>query len=141
MLKKTIITVLALVALIGLNGCGSSDNGSNNNDDLITLFLVDENGLSYGNIPYHCDSMSNWETTRPNGEFTFLSYDNCEFDFIGLEGNYANDSFSDHIIRIVDFDYNGKNDIAYNCALFGAGTTYGDGRFDYDADDSCVFYL
>lgn len=137
---KRVGLMVAVVAVLGLGGCGSSGDDYYEND-LVTLFLVDEEGFSYGGIPYLCDSMREWELTLPNGEFTFLPPDNCEFDFLGLDGNYFNDPYADHIIRIVDdLDY-GKNGIPYECYSFGAGTTYGDGRFDYDIDDECVFYL
>ena len=139
-MKKHIILILSVVAVFGFTGCGSSSD-DHYEDDLVTLFLVDELGYSYGGVPYLCDSMRDWEVTLPNGEFTFLPPDNCEFDFLGLDGNYFNDPSVDHIIRIVDdLDY-GKNGIPYECHSFGAGTTYGDGRFDYDIDDQCVFYL
>jgi len=145
MIKKIMPWVLVSVTLFGLNACGDSsasgsgDNGSSN--DLVTLFLVDEKGFSYGGVPYLCDSMTAWETTKANGEFTFLPPDNCEFDFLGFEGNYHNDAFFDDIVRIVDFRDVGKNDIPYECTSFSGSSTYADGRFDYDVDDACVFYL
>jgi len=139
-MKKYVVLLVAMVVLFGTSGCGSS--GDNHNDEeVVTLFLVDERGFSYGGVPYICDSMRDWEVTLPNGEFTFLPPDNCEFDFLGLDGNYFNDPYVDHIIRIVDYRDDGKNGIPYDCYSFGGGTTYGDGRFDYDIDDQCVFYL
>ena len=137
-MKKHIILILSVVAIFGFSGCGSSSD-DHYEDDLVTLFLVDELGYSYGGIPYKCDSMRDWEVTLPNGEFTFLPPDDCVFDFYGYDGVYG-DSFDD-IIRIVDYSDNGKGNIAYECASFGVGSTYFDGSFDYDVDDECVFYL
>lgn len=138
MYKKIIFTVLATATIFGLSGCGGSSN-HHHNDELVTLFLVDDNGYSYGGIPYKCDSMTQWETTLNNGEFTFLPPDNCLFNFDGLDGVYG-DSFDD-VVRIVDYSNDGKGGIPYECALFGASSTYGDGSFDYNVDDACVFYL
>ena len=145
---KRIGLIVAVVAVLGLSGCGSS--GNNNNDGLTTLFLVDEFGSPYEGIPYICDSMRDWETTLPSGEFTFLPPDNCEFDFYGYFGTDPNDytvPYSEFIYIVDDIDQ-GKNDIPYECSNFNIGNinyTYDDGiydgSFDYDADDSCVFYL
>lgn len=139
-MRKHILLILSVVAVFGFSGCGSSGGGSSN-DDLVTLFLVDERGFSYGGIPYKCDSMRDWELTLPNGEFTFLPPDNCEFDFLGLEGDYDVDPIVDDIVRIVDFAENGKGGIPYECVSFGASSTFNDGSFFYDIDDRCVFYL
>ncbi len=134
-----------LFALILLSGCQSSydDGYSNyyydNSQNLTTLFLVDERGLSYASIPYKCDSMRTWERTLPNGEFTFLPPDNCEFDFNGLDGLYG-DQFDD-IVRIVDYTNDGKGSIPYDCSSFGASSTYSDGSFEYNENDVCTFYL
>lgn len=139
-MKKVILFIVALVAVVGLNGCG----GGNDNpppSNLTTLFLVDQNGFSYGGVPYRCDSMRDWELTRPNGEFTFLPPDNCEFDFTGFRGDLFGDPFVDDIVRIVDDLNRGKGDIPYECASFGASSTFIDGSFEYDINDQCVFYL
>jgi len=138
-MKKLMALLISLVAVIGLSGCGGGDDYYN--DNLTTLFLVDEAGFSYGGIPYKCDSMSNWSVTAPNGEFSFYPPDNCEFDFLGLDGNLFNDPRVDDIVRITDDLNRGKGNIPYECASFGASTTYGDGSFEYDIDDQCVFYL
>lgn len=139
-MKKHIILILSVVAVFGFSGCGSSGNGDPE-ADLVTLFLVDERGFSYGGIPYKCDSMRDWERTLPNGEFTFLPPDNCEFDFFGLDGDYDIDPIVDDIVRIVDFTNEGKGGIPYECVSFGASSTFNDGSFFYDIDDQCVFYL
>ncbi len=142
-MKKLIGLVFAGVAVFTLNGCGGDNYYYEEpiNDGLTTLFLVDQDGYSYGSIPYKCDSMADWSKTAYNGEFSFYPGENCEFDFLGLDGNYANDPSVDDIVYIVDdLDY-GKGGIPYECASFGVGTTYGDGSFDYDVDDACVFYL
>lgn len=140
-MKKHIILTLSAMAVFGFSGCGSSGN-NHYEDDLVTLFLVDDLGFSYGGVPYKCDSMSNWEVTLPNGEFTFLPPDNCEFDFLGLDGNLFDDPRVDDIVRIVDFTNDGKRGIPYECASFsGVDSTRYDGSFEYDIDDQCVFYL
>ena len=137
-MKKLVGLIVAVVAVFGFSGCGSSSD-NHYQDDLVTLFLVDELGFSYGGVPYICDSMRDWEVTLPNGEFTFLPPDNCQFDFYGYNGVYG-DRFDD-IIRIVDYTNSGKENIPYDCASFGVGSTYVDGSFDYDVNDECVFYL
>ena len=136
-MKKYLSLFIAGIVLFGTSGCGSSD--SSYEDNLVTLFLVDENGFSYGGVPYICDSMRDWELTPPNGEFTFLPPDECVFDFYGLGGVYG-DRFDD-IVRIVDYTNDGKGDIPYECASFGVGSTFFDGSFIYDENDECVFYL
>lgn len=148
-MKKLIVFIFSLFAILSFNGCSNGidhrDGGyplyySNyDNNDLITLFLVDERGHSYGGIPYKCDSMHEWSRTAPNGEFTFGRYDTCEFDFYGLDGVYG-DEFDD-IVRIVDYRDYGKEGIPYECELFGVSSTYSDGSFIYDQDDRCTFYL
>ena len=138
-MKKYLVLVFSMVAVIGLSGCGSS--GNNTPSNLTTLFLVDEQGFSYGGIPYKCDSMRDWSVTAPNGEFTFLPPDNCVFDLFGLDGDYNVNTIEDDIVRIVDVAYDGKGGIPYECSSFGIGTTFGDGSFYYDIDDNCVFYL
>ena len=146
MKNNIIISVISALSIFAFSGCGN-----NHNDNIIivpppvdvatTLFLIDQDGFSLGNIPYICDSMANWSATRPNGEFTFIEPDNCIFDFSGLKGNYNNDLVDDDIIYIVDDLDRGKGDIPYRCEFFGASTTYLDGSFDYDENDACTFYL
>lgn len=140
MKKKIMALVFSAVAVFGLSACGGG-GGNDTPSNLTTLFLVDELGFSYGGIPYKCDSMRDWELTLPNGEFTFLPPDNCEFDFAGYDGNLFNDPRVDDIVRIVDDLDRGKGSIPYECASFGASTTFDDGSFEYDIDDQCVFYL
>ena len=131
--------MIAAVAVFALSGCGGG--GSDAPSNATTLFLVDDQGFSYGGIPYKCDSMIDWSVTAPNGEFTFFPPDNCEFDFTGLNGDYNVNPAVDDIVRITDDLNRGKGDIPYECASFGASTTFGDGSFYYDIDDQCVFYL
>ncbi len=145
-MKKLIGFMVAGVALFALSGCGGSNNYYDDgyypaDPELTTLFLVDQDGYSYAGIPYLCDSMVNWGQTAPNGEFSFYPGENCEFDFLGLYGNYEGDPYVDDIVYIVDYLDYGKGGIPYECASFGVGTTYGDGSFDYDINDECVFYL
>ena len=132
--------VISVVVLNGCNGFVNDDYYNNyNGNNLTTLFLVDERGFSYANIPYKCDSMTRWSHTAPNGEFSFIVPDTCEFDFNGLDGIYRD--IDDDIVRIVDDLDRGKGGINYNCASFGISSTYGDGSFDYDQNDVCSFYL
>lgn len=139
-MKKIVALMIVAVAVFGLSGCGGG-GGSDAPSNATTLFLVDEAGFSYGGIPYKCDSMRDWEFTAPNGEFTFLPPDNCEFDFTGLRGDLFGDPIVDDIVRITDDLNRGKGGIPYECASFGASTTFGDGSFYYDSNDQCVFYL
>ena len=137
------------VSTLVLNGCGGGS--SSYNDGLTTLFLVDENGDSYGGIPYQCYDqgvLTSDSTTLTNGEFSFYPGEECVFDFYGYNGTDPDDIYLDELIYIVDDLDNGKNNIPYECELFNVGNinyTYydgiWDGSFDYDADDACVFYL
>lgn len=143
-MKKTLLFGALLTGALLMSGCGSSHHDDyyepEPDPDITTLFLIDQDGNSYGAIPYICDSMVDWSMTRPNGEFTFIQPDNCRFDFTGLYGNYG-DPLNDDMVFIVDDLDRGKGDIPYECQSFGSGTTYLDGSFEYDADDQCVFYL
>jgi len=140
MIKKLITIAFATVSLLALSGCSEGDSYHDNNDhDLTTLFLIDQNGHSYGGIPYQCDSMTYWDKTLANGEFSFYPGENCEFDFDGLIGNYADDYYHDDIIYIIDYTEDGKERIPYECNLFGTGSTYGNGSFDYNKNDECIF--
>ena len=133
-----------------LNGCGGGSSSNNYNDGLTTLFLVDQDGNSYADIPYICDSMTTSSVTAPNGEFSFYPGEECTFDFDGLYGTDPDDPtvpYNEYIYIVDDLD-NGKNGIDYECLYFNAGninTTYydgiWDGSFDYDANDACIFYL
>ena len=145
-MTKLTSLICAGVGALTLSGCGGG--GSGYNDGLTTLFLVDDEGYSYGGIPYSCDSMNYWDKTAFNGEFSFYPGEDCEFDFDGLNGTDPEDIYVDEVIYIVDDLDNGKNNIPYECSSFNAGNinyTYDDGiwdgSFDYDADDACVFYL
>ena len=150
MKKKLISLLFAGVAVLALSGCGGGGGSSDYyvdpivepiDDSLTTLFLIDQDGFSYADIPYICDSMSDWDYTASNGEFSFYPGEDCEFDFDGLIGNYYDDTYVDDIVYIVDdLDY-GIGGIDYECASFGVGSTYDDGSFDYDIDDQCTFYL
>jgi len=148
-MKKIILLITAFIAILSFNGCsGGYDNRDDNPYNLTTLFLVDERGNSYANIPYKCDSMRQWSQTKVNGEFSFIEPESCEFDFIGWNGTNLDDGYSDDVIYIVDYNNNGKNDIPYECSNFNVGatnTTFYDGinngSFDYDIDDVCVFHL
>lgn len=139
-MKKYMLLLFSALTIFGLSGCGSSSDDYYD-DGLTTLFLVDELGFAYADIPYKCDSMIGWSRTAPNGEFTFIVPDTCEFDFLGLEGDYDVNPIVDDIIRIVDYTNDGKGGIPYECESFGASTTFNDGSFFYDIDDQCVFYL
>jgi len=143
-MQKILILLSSAFLIFGLNACGDPVE-----EELYTLFLVDEKGFSYGGIPYKCDSMRTWERTASNGEFSFYLDESCRFDFLGLNGNYNDGSVFDEIIRIVDYAENGKGGIDYACIAFSGTTYYGDeffapyhdGSFEYNADDQCRFYL
>jgi len=145
-MKKHIILVLSALAVLSLSGCGGGASDEYYDDGLTTLFLVDDIGNSYGGIPYICDSMSSWDVTAPNGEFSFYPPEICEFDFTGLNGTTSGNPAIDQIIYIVDYLDEGKNDIPYECSSFiGVDYTYDDGiwdgSFDYAPNDRCAFYL
>ena len=140
-MKKVILFVFSLLVAGILSGCGNGENDNSSASRLTTLFLVDQEGFSYGYIPYKCDSMREWSRTAPNGEFTFLPPDNCEFDFIGYNGDNGYGFINDDFVRIVDIGNNGKGGIPYTCESFGASSTFNDGSFYYDEDDRCVFFL
>ena len=146
-MTKINVLIFSVLATIGLSGCNASlsSNGVPN-DGLTTLFLVDEVGNSYANIPYLCDSMSSWDFTSYNGEFSFYPLDNCQFDFTGLNGTSFENPIIDDVVYIVDDLDMGKNGISYECSSFvGIDYTYndgiGDGSFDYAPNDNCLFYL
>ena len=143
-MKKLMSLVIAGISVLALSGCGGG--GDDYYDDgLTTLFLVDDQGYSYVDVPYICDSMNDWDFTPANGEFSFYPGEDCTFDLTGLNGTDPYDIYENDYIYIVDYLDNGKNGIDYNCEYFGVGTTYDDdiwdGSFDYDTDDSCSFYL
>jgi len=146
-MRATLQGLLLSGMILVLNGCGEE---SSVNPNLTTLFLVDENGFSYGGVPYICDSMRDWDYTKSNGEFTFSEPDNCEFDFYGYNGTDFDDlrvPYNEYIY-IVDSLDEGKNGIPYACDRFNVGNLnytrddgLWDGSFEYDADDYCIFYL
>ena len=149
-MRKTTLFITAIATILALSGCGSIDHRDDfrvnydnyvdyNGDNLTTLFLVDEHGYAYAGISYICDSMRTSDRTAPNGEFSFIERDTCEFDFNGLDGDYG--YTDDEVVRIVDYRDHGKGGIDYDCASFGASSTYSDGSFDYHEDDVCAFYL
>lgn len=150
-MKKILLWLSGALMVLVLNGCNGSihhndyvqddyvDYSNYDSTHLTTLFLVDERGFAYADIPYKCDSMKRWSKTAPNGEFSFVEPDTCTFDFNGLDGVYG-DSFDD-VVRITDNRNDGKGGIPYECSSFGVSSTYGDGSFDYDEDDICSFYL
>ena len=141
--KKISIFLTALLVTMVVSGCSTNNDrdyyNNYDSDRVTTLFLVDEQGFTYGGIPYKCDSMTRWRKTKSNGEFTFIQPDRCTFDFNGLDGVYG-DSYDD-VVRIVDYAYSGKGDIPYDCKDFGASSTYSDGSFSYNSDDECTFQL
>jgi len=147
MKKRIAGLMVAGVAVFALSGCGGGgdtvivDPGPGPGPEPVTLFLLDEDGFSYGGVPYLCDGMANWGYTEPNGEFTFYEYESCVFDFNGLDGNVNHDPLFDDIIRITDDRGLGVPNIEYDCISYGFDTTQGDGSFFYDMDDSCTFHF
>ena len=139
-MKKRLSTLLMTsIILIGCQGDFSASSTPYHNNGLVSLYLVDENGHAYSNIPYLCKSMTRWDKTSSHGEFKFLPPESCKFDLIGLNGNYG-DRF-DEVVRVVDYRDNGQSNIDYDCRKFGVGSTDYDGAFDYNIDDECRFYL
>jgi hypothetical protein len=144
------VSILSVVALSGCGGGGSDYYEEPYNDGLTTLFLVDDEGYAYADIPYQCESMTYPSVTAYNGEFSFYPGEDCTFDLYGYYGTDPDDMtvpYNEYIYIVDDLD-RGKNDIPYECALFNVGFvnyTYDDGiwdgSFDYDADDICVFYF
>ena len=142
-MKKKIIGMLSAgIAVFTLSGCGGGGDDYYDPGPLpVTLFLLDEQGFSYAGVPYICDGMANWDYTLSNGEFTFYEFESCTFDFLGYAGNYSNDPSVDDIIRITDDLNFGIEGIAYDCDVYGPGSTRIDGDFDYDFDDQCTFHF
>ena len=141
-MKRIIVFFTTVMAVFILSGCNLNDDNYYNGYDrqnVTTLFLIDDQGFTYGGIPYKCDSMSSWRTTRSNGEFTFVQPDTCTFNLNGLNGVYGDGA--DEVVRIVDYTYQGKGGIPYECGNFGASSTYEDGSFSYDINDECTFRL
>ena len=141
-MKKRLYIIFSFISLMLLNSCNGSFETSGtpyHNDGLVSLYLVDENGHAYSNIPYLCNSMTRWDKTTSHGEFTFLAPEKCRFDLLGLNGNYG-DRY-DEVVRIVDYRDNGQGRVSYDCQSFGIGSTDYDGSFDYNIDDECTFYL
>lgn len=134
-MKKFIYLFTVLFALFSFSGCEYNYR----RDGLTTLFLVDERGFSYADIPYKCDSMRSWERTLPNGEFSFFPQESCTFDFGRLDGMYGD--MYDDVVRITDDLNRGKGGIPYDCTRFKGVYTYDDGSFQYDQYDTCVFHL
>ena len=141
-MKRIIVFFTTIMAVFVLSGCNLNDDDYYDGYDrqnVTTLFLVDDQGFTYGGIPYKCDSMSSWRTTKNNGEFTFIQPDTCTFNFNGLNGVYGDGA--DEVVRIVDYTYQGKGGIPYECHDFGVSSTYGDGSFSYNENDECTFRL
>jgi hypothetical protein len=123
----------------GLSGCGSSVTVvEDSNDDLVTLFLIDEDGYSIADVPYRCvlaDGSIYDDTTNNDGSFSFELGDYCTFDFYDFAGS------DDEPIFIEDDLGYGKGDIRYDCDSGDSGFTYSDGSFYYSVNDSCTFYF
>jgi len=144
MKKRIAGLMIAGVAVFALSGCGSSGNdyyAPPPGPAEITLFLLDEDGFSWGGVPYLCDGMATWGSTLPNGEFTFYEFESCTFNFIGFRGNWLNDPLDDDIVRVTDDLGIGIRNIEYDCASYGPDITGVDGEFYYDPDDECTFHF
>ncbi len=145
-MKKVMMFLASVGVVLSLSGCGGGGGGDYYeepiNDGLTTLFLIDQNSIPYVGVPYICDSMSVWNYTTSEGEFSFYPGESCDFDFDGLYGNYDDDPYVDDIVYIVDdLDY-GKGGIPYECDSFiGVNTTSNEGSFYYDENDACTFHL
>ena len=128
------MTVMSLVAVLGLSACGS---GGDYYDDLTTLFIVDIFNERVNDIEYICDTTSGLTGDHGlAGEFSFRPLDDCTF--------YIDDhiALGDELF-IVDITDRGINDVYYTCN-FDSGFTgefNADGEFfyDYGYNDVCTF--
>ena len=103
-MKKIKMTVMSLVAVLGLSACGG---GGDYYDDLTTLLIVNQDNIGIDGIRYVCDSTSGFTGDGPlAGEFTFRDFDDCDF--------YLDDNIVlDDDLFIVDSRLIGKNNIYY----------------------------
>ena len=141
-MNKIKMTVMSLVAVLGLSACGSGGDYYDDGyypSDLITLLIVNQDNIGIDGIRYICDSTSGFTGDGPlAGEFTFRDFDDCDF--------YLDDNIVlDDDLFIVDSRLIGKNNIYYFCdsGIDGfTGDTGFDGEFLYDNflfDDVCTF--
>jgi hypothetical protein len=147
-MKRYIFIATIIISMFSLSGCGSYSDGYEDgyNDgtrdassDMISLFLIDQDGNSAGDVPYSCVDENNefvgsW-ITKPDGEFSFYAGERCTFDLDGYDGT------PDDPLFIEDDIGRGKSDIPYECEQGDAGFTDDDGSFDYLQDDRCTFYF
>ncbi|MEO1953091.1 MAG: hypothetical protein ABGW74_00135 [Campylobacterales bacterium] len=147
-MKKYIFISTVIISIFTLNGCGSYSDGYEDGyydgvrdygDNMVSLFLVDQDGFSAGGVVYSCIDEDNnfvgeW-ITKPNGEFSFYIGERCTFDLEGYNGT------PDDPLFIEDDIGSGKEDIPYECEQGDAGFTNRYGSFDYLQDDRCTFYF
>jgi len=143
-MRKSIVIVSVLIGMFVFSGCSTvitedDDSVRNDRNQLITLFLMDQDGYSAGGVPYSCidenDRYVGTFETKPNGEFSFYVGERCTFDLEGYDGT------PDDPLYIEDDRGIGKEDIPYECEYGDGGTTDRNGRFEYLQDDSCKFYF
>jgi len=142
-MKKYILVSMMIVSMFTFNGCVSSsieeDDSREYNDGMVSLFLIDQDGLSAGDVPYSCVDENNnligqW-VTKSNGEFNFYVGETCTFDLFGYNGT------PDDPLYIEDDIGSGQEDILYECEQGDSGLTTIYGGFDYLQDDRCTFYF
>lgn len=135
---KLVGLTIAVVAILGLNGCGGSDDDYYPPvDDLTTLFIVDINNNRVNDIEYICDTTRGFTGDRGlAGEFSFRQLDDCTFyidDYIALGDE----------LFIADITYRGINGVYYQCNFDDGytGEFNDDGEFfyDYGFNDVCTF--
>ena len=139
MKRFSILVGLAAAAII-FTGCGGGGGGGGGgyvppppDPAMDVLYLDDINGNGLANVPYDCDSGSG--ETDLDGAFYFYWGEACTFDLYGFDGVVF---FSLHID---DANINGVGGIPFECDSGWNGWTYGDGSFEYEVDDRCIFYF
>lgn len=132
-------TILFLFTILFFTqGCSNTEGREH--ASLITLYLVNQSNQPLAGVPYKCETMTRYSRTADNGAFSFYAPEQCTFDFLGFDGSVNFDPLDDEVIYIVDYLLEGKRGIPYECTNFH-GRTYGEGQFEYEADDICQFYL
>ncbi len=135
-MKRLKFLALGLLLLWTLNGCSDDNDG----DQITTYFLVDKTNTPLSSVSYECydreTRKSYGSETGSQGEFTFYTGEDCEFDFDRYRGSKAND-----FIYIIDKNNKGQGGIKYECESGIKSSTFREGDFEYEAGDICTFYL
>ena len=143
---KHLLLTSTIILLFILTACQDSDN----DDPTPNYAMINEEGEGYEGIPYHCNSMDNWDRTNNFGEFHVEKNEQCEFDFSGFKGVYEKQEFD--LILLIDQNENNDFDndtdtrnernIKFLCdSVDEADYVYDDHSFIYARNDHCVFYF